>query len=388
MSAVRGGRGKTRRIAVVTGTRAEYGLFRSVMQAISSTRSLELHTIVTGMHLLRKFGYTVGDIERDGFTIDTRVAMQRGDDSATDQALGLSRGVLGIAKALQKCRTDIVLVLGDRIEAMAGALAAVTTGRLLGHIHGGDVAAGDFDDSLRHAITKLAHVHFPATQASARRIIKMGESRERVHVVGAPGLDHLRALGEKYKRRRLVAGAEKRALVVYHPCGRSAVHEKRVMGAILRAVDRAKLLTTCVYPNTDRGHAGVIEAIELHGRRSDSGRFRVAKSLGRDDFLQKLLEADVLVGNSSCGMIEAATAGTAVLDIGPRQLGRQVSGKSVVHVGESFDAICAGISQALAKRPVIGARSVYGAGCAGKLIAGHLRRVPLTDEFVRKLNSY
>jgi len=388
MSAARGGRRKTRRVAIVTGTRAEYGLFRSVMQAIDSSRSLQLQTVVTGMHLLKKFGYTVRDIQRDGFVIDARVPMQRGDDSAADQALGLSRGVAGIAKALEKNKTDIVVVLGDRIEAMAGALAAITTGRLLAHIHGGDLAPGDFDDSLRHAITKLAHIHFSATKSSARRIIKMGESPDRVHVVGAPGLDDLRSLADEYKRRGMRRGGDKRALVLYHACGRSAAHEKRVMGAILRAVDRAKLFVTCVYPNTDRGHAGVVEAIEQHAGRANPCRFRVARSLGRDLFLRELIEADVLVGNSSCGIIEAATAGTASLDIGPRQEGREVSGKSVVHVGESFEAIRAGLSKTLSKRPVIGARSVYGDGCAGRLIAKCLARAPLSSAYVRKLNSY
>jgi GDP/UDP-N,N'-diacetylbacillosamine 2-epimerase (hydrolysing) len=362
------------------------------MQAIDSSRSLQLQTIVTGMHLLKQFGHTVRDIQRDGFAIDARVAMQRGDDSAADQALGLSRGIAGIAKALEKNKTDIVVVLGDRIEAMAGALAATTTGRLLAHIHGGDLAPGDFDDSLRHAITKLAHVHFPATKASARRIIKMGESTDRVHVVGAPGLDDLQSLAEEYKRRGGGRGndrtVEKRALVVYHSCGRSAAHEKRIMASILRAVDRAKLSATCVYPNTDRGNAGVIEAIEKYADRVDPRRFRVVRSLARDVFLRELIEADVLVGNSSCGIIEAAMAGTASLDIGPRQEGREVSGKSVVHVGESFEAIRAGLYTALRKRPVIGARSVYGDGCAGRLIAKCLARAPLSSAYVRKLNSY
>lgn len=391
MSAVRGGRGgrgKVRRVCVVTGTRAEYGLFRSVMQAIDSSKILQLQTIATGMHLLRKFGHTVRDIERDGFSIDAQVAMQRGDDGEMDQAMGLSRGVAGIAKALEKNKADIVLVLGDRIEAMAGALAAVSTGRLLGHIHGGDLAAGDFDDSLRHAITKLAHVHFPATKSSAKRIIKMGEPAERVHVVGAPGLDHLRELIGKYKGRRRISPESKRALIVYHAFGRSAAHEKRVMGSILQAVDRAKLDATCIYPNTDRGNVGVIEAIERHARGIGSGRFRVAKSLGRGEFLRALIEADVLVGNSSCGIIESATAGTAALDIGPRQEGREVCGKSVIHVGESIEAIGLGLSRALRKRPVIGRASVYGDGRAGRSIAKLLGRVSLSDDYVRKLNSY
>jgi len=379
---------RVRRVAVITGTRAEYGLLRSVMQAIRSTRSLRLQTIVAGMHLLRRFGVTARSIERDGFVIDARVPMQRGDDATTDQGFGLGRGVCGITRALEKNRSDIVVVLGDRIEAMAGALAAVTTGRVLAHIHGGDLAPGDFDDSLRHAITKLAHIHFPATKASARRIIRMGESPHRVHVVGAPGLDRLRTLAEEYRGRKRKHGDQKTALIVYHACGRSATFEQRVMGAILRAVDRAGLSATCIYPNSDRGFSGVVSALERFRDRCDPHRFRFVKSLQRDDFLRALLEADLIVGNSSCGIIEACTAGTATVDIGPRQRGREVSGKSVVHVDEDYGAICEGIVQALRKRPIIAARSVYGEGCAGKLIAEHLKTFSMTSPATRKLNAY
>ncbi|MCH7705352.1 MAG: UDP-N-acetylglucosamine 2-epimerase, partial [Planctomycetes bacterium] len=153
------------------------------MEAINRHRRLELQLAVTGMHLLRGFGHTVNEIKRDGWRIDARVRMQRGNDDPLDQALGLSRGIAGLARFFDAARTDVVLVLGDRIEAMAAALAAVSTGRILGHIHGGDVAPGDFDDSMRHAISKLAHVHFAATRASARRLVRMGESPQRVHHV-------------------------------------------------------------------------------------------------------------------------------------------------------------------------------------------------------------
>ena len=180
-----------RRIAVVTGTRAEYGLLRSTMEAVAEHRDLTLQVVVTGMHLLRKFGRTIDDIVRDGWRVGARVKMQTGDDSPLDQAAGLSRGVRGIATYCEQAATDIVVVLGDRIEAMAGTLAAVTTGRLLAHVHGGDIAPGDFDDSLRHAISKLAHLHLTATESARRRLIRMGESPDRVHCVGAPGLDRL-----------------------------------------------------------------------------------------------------------------------------------------------------------------------------------------------------
>ncbi len=378
---IRQPRKRKRRIAVVTGTRADYGLLRSTMAAIQDHHDLQLQVVVTGMHLLRKFGYTVDRIVQDGWRLAARVKMQAGDDSPLDQAEGLSRGLSGIAKFLEQGKTDLVVVLGDRIEALAGALAAVTTGRIVAHIHGGDIAPGDFDDSVRHAITKLAHVHLAATRAAGRRIIRMGEPARCVHWVGAPGLDRLTQLLDEKAASKKRTG---RALVVQHACGRSATLEGRVMSAALKAVEKAGLTRTIVYPNSDRGHTGIIKAIELHGRRSRNGSVRLVRSLDYDDYLRLLIEVDVLVGNSSSGIIEAGTAGTPSVNIGPRQKGRERSGRSVVDSAETTLSICDAIHLALRKRPITGRRTVYGDGCAGTRIAAILGSIPLDDCFRRK----
>ena len=373
------------RIAIVTGSRAEYGLLRSTLEAIQKHQQLQLQLVVTGMHLLKKFGYTIDEIRRDGWRIDAKIKMQRGSDSPLDQAEGLARGVAGLARFFDEVRTDIVVVLGDRIEAMAGALAAVTTGRLLAHIHGGDVAPGDFDDGLRHAITKLAHLHFAATRNAQHRIIHMGESPDRVHWVGAPGLDHLKQLTKQNGTKKRKSG---RALILQHPCGRSAAREKRTMNAILGAVERAGLNRLIIYPNSDRGHTGIIEAIELHRRNAANGSVQAIPSLDRDTYLKKLLEADVLIGNSSSGIIEAAMAGTPVVNVGDRQEGRERSGSSVIDAGESSSSIALALQCALRKRPVIGRNPVYGDGSAGGQIASLLARAPLDAAFRRKCISY
>lgn len=383
MNSTKRGR-STRRIAVITGTRADYGLLRSTMEAIKKQDNLRLQVVVTGMHLLRKFGHTVDEIVRDGWHIDARVKMQTGDDGPLDQAAGLSRGVLGIAKFLEQARTDIVVVLGDRIEAMAGALAAVTTGRLVGHIHGGDIAPGDFDDSLRHAITKLAHVHLTATRAARQRIIRMGESPDRVHWVGAPGLDRLVRLAGEAKGPRKRTG---HALILHHPIGRKPATERRVMNAILKAVEEVRLTRTIVYPNSDRGHTGIVEAIEVHCRRVGNGSIQVVRSLDRDCYLRMLLGADVLVGNSSSGIVEAAGAGTPSVNIGPRQQGRERNGRWVVDADESLASIRGALQKALRKRPIIGRATVYGDGQAGTRIAQILAKLPLDEHFRRKVNT-
>jgi len=278
----------------------------------------------------------------------------------------------------------LVLVLGDRIEAMAGALAAVTTGRIVAHIHGGDIAPGDFDDSLRHAITKLAHLHLTATSAARRRVIRMGESADRVHFVGAPGHDRLiQLLG----RPNSVASGTRRALIVQHPCGRSPTRERRTMSAILRAVERAGFERFIIYPNSDRGHTGIIQAIDAHRRGVRNGEVRLFRSLDRDSFLRLLIEADLIVGNSSSGIIEAPPAGTPSVNVGSRQQGRQRGGPCVVDADESLESIGVAIDAAQSKRPITGKRGAYGDGTAGRRIAELLSSVSLDDAFRRKLTN-
>lgn len=384
---------KRRRIAIVTGTRAEYGLLTSTLTALAERRGVEVQLLVTGMHLLRRFGYTVEQIVADGWPIAAQVPMQRGDDDPTDQATGLSRGLGGIARFLVRARSDIVVVLGDRIEALAGALAGVTTGRVVAHIHGGDVAPGDFDDSLRHAITKLAHLHLAATPSAARRIIRLGEAPQRVHVVGAPGLDDLRALlteaRAKRARRRDGAGElpPRTALVVYHACGRAAAVERRTMETILAAVRAAGLRRLISYPNSDRGHTGVLAAIEAHAR-CYPGEVTAFRSVARDTYLRMLMDAAVIIGNSSSGIIEAPLAGTPTVNVGPRQAGREPGGRHIVHAAETRSAIAAALRRALTLSHRPPRSTVYGDGQAGLRIARILSETPLTPALIRKVITY
>ncbi len=380
-----GTRRKRKRVAVITGTRAEYGLLRSTLEAIRDHPRLGLQLVVSGTHLLRKFGHTIDEIVADGWRVAARVPMQSGTDGAVDQAAGLSRGVAGMARYLEQAGTDIVVVLGDRIEAMAGALAAITTGRVLAHIHGGDVAPGDFDDSLRHAVTKLAHVHLTATRESARRVLRLGESPKHVHVVGAPGLDRLRGLMSEAGSRRRRSHV---ALVVQHAYGRPVAVEENVTSMILQAVTEVGLRRVIVYPNSDRGHRGVIRAIERHAREHAVDTVRVFRSLARDDYVRFLLGADVLIGNSSSGIIEAPFAGTPAVNVGQRQAGRQLGGPGVVHATESLSAIRAALRTGLRKRPRRSRRSVYGDGTAGQRIADILAGLRLSPGLLRKRIRY
>lgn len=369
---------KRRRVAVVTGTRADYGLLRSTMRAIQQQRRLELQVVVAGMHLLRKFGRTVRDVEVDGFPIIGRVPMQRGDDSPTDQAEGLSLGVRGMARVFEKARSDIVLVLGDRIEALAGAMAGVTTGRMVAHVHGGDVAPGDFDDTLRDTITRLARLHFPATQRSMRRLRFLGVPRDAIHLVGAPGLDDVFELIRRARRRKPVGNnsAVREAIVLFHAHGRPARVERRAMMNVLEAVRSCGLRRRIILPNSDRGHEGIYAAIAAHAGRYGDEEVHVIASLPREQFIESLMTADVLVGNSSCGIIEAPCTGTPSVDVGGRQAGREDAGPTVVHVDEKPAAIRHGIRRALTLPRRVPRRTPYGDGRAGQRIARILADAP------------
>lgn len=377
---------KRRRVAVVTGSRAEYGLLLSTIGAISRHKKLELQLVVTGMHLVRKLGHTVDEIVSDGWKIAARVAMQKASDDSLDQAEGLARGVAGIAEFLHREKTDVVLVLGDRIEAMAGALAGLTTGKIVGHIHGGDVAPGDFDDSLRHAISKLAHVHFPATRDAGRRIIRMGEDKSRVHVVGPPAQDRIIELLARHKGKRNRTGW---AMVVHHPCGRSADVEQRVMSNVISAVQSAGLNLIIIHPNSDRGHSGIITAIETAAKQSRGQTIEVHKSVDRDQYLDWLINVDVLVGNSSSGVLEAPLVGTPAVNIGSRQQGRERLGRGVIDCGENESSIYRAITRGLKlRRSEKSMRKNASTRTVGQQIAQLLATIPVDEAFRRKLIAY
>ena len=228
----------------------------------------------------------------------------------------------------------------------------------------------------------------PPPSKAARRIVRLGERSRYVFTVGAPGLDELIAQlknrsGQPTKRSDL-------ALIVQHPVGRSAAQEYKAMTAILNAVQTCGLSPTVIYPNSDRGHQGIITAIEAARRRCDrnSQAIQIERSLPREQFLQLLAQARVLVGNSSCGIIEAASAGTAAVNVGDRQAGRQRSGRSVIDCGESVDAIRQAIVEAMRLRPRLGSRTVYGDGHAGRRITDVLAKIKLDDTLRRKQLTY
>jgi UDP-N-acetylglucosamine 2-epimerase (non-hydrolysing)/GDP/UDP-N,N'-diacetylbacillosamine 2-epimerase (hydrolysing) len=375
-----------RRVCFVTGTRAEFGLMATALRAIRSHSALRLQIVVTGMHLDRRRGGSIDQILRDGWKIDL-VVPWRGGDSPADRAAATGRATHDLARAFASLRPDIVLVVGDRVEAFAAAAAAHLSDIPVAHVHGGDRALGQADDSLRHAITKLAHLHFPATNASAARLRRLGEDRWRIVRCGAPGIDDIRSVAAPPRATRtLLASNDPFALLVLHPTDPNDAVEHARATMILRTLLAARLARVAiVHPNNDPGSGGIARAWDEV--RDD--RVTIFRNLDRPAFLGLLRDAAFLIGNSSAGIIEAASFGTPVIDIGPRQAGRE-RGRNVAHVESTAAAVRRAIDRiGRSGRPKrFPARNTYGGRGAGRKIAQALASVQLDARLLRKLIAY
>lgn len=370
---------RKRRICFVTGTRAEFGLMESALRELRSHPSLQLQLIATGMHLDRSRGRSIIQIRAGGWRIDRTIPWSEARTPG-DAAARTGEVMAGLARAMARLRPDIVLVVGDRVEAFAAASAAHISGVVVAHVHGGDRAAGQVDDSLRHAITKLSHIHLPATRQSAARIRRLGEPAWRIRRVGSPGIDDAALIP-----RRRATGAPF-LLYLMHPADADDAVEYRRAKVVLRAAMRVALPIIAIYPNTDPGAPGIVRALEDH--RSEP-LVRLRRNVAREEFLQLMRDAVALVGNSSSGIIEAAAFGTYVVDVGPRQQGRERS-ENVVSVPYRAEAIAGALGKIWnggQPRRWAGA-NVYGGGGAGRKIARVLSNFRLDARTRRKLIAY
>jgi UDP-hydrolysing UDP-N-acetyl-D-glucosamine 2-epimerase len=341
-----------RKIAVVTGTRADYGLLQPLIRELMSRPQFDVETIVTGMHFSSEFGETWRAIEADGIDISHRVEMLSALDTPFGVAQSTGAGVSGMAKVFDSATPDLVIVLGDRFETLAAAQAAFLMGIPVAHIAGGEVTEGAIDDSLRHAITKFSALHFVSAEAYRRRVIQLGEQPTSVFDVGAIGLDNFATLELMTEQELEVfldfpLGDGPFILCTQHPqtMSRQAVGE--FMHPLFVALDQfpdAKIVITRA--NADAGGRAVNALVdEYASARSD--RVKVFASLGQLGYLSALTAATVIVGNSSSGILEAPTAGTPTVNIGDRQKGR-LRAPSIVDVENDADAIIRGITQAMA----------------------------------------
>ncbi|MCE0503740.1 UDP-N-acetylglucosamine 2-epimerase [Roseivivax sp. GX 12232] len=339
-----------KRVCVVTGSRAEYGLLRWLMQGLKDSTSCELQTVVTGMHLAPQFGETWRAIEADGFTIDWKVEMLLASDSSPAVTKSMGLAMSGFADAFQHLAPDMVVLLGDRFEILAAASAALIAGVPIAHLHGGEVTEGAFDDAIRHAITKMADLHFTASEAYRRRVVQMGEDPGRVFDVGGFGLDGIARLepmarGELEEALGLPLG-ERSLMVTFHPETASGADPAAQMRELLSALEETPAQLIFTMPNADSGGQVLFEMIDAFVARHP-GRACVHRSLGQRRYLSALAHVDGVVGNSSSGLIEAPAFKIGTVNIGSRQDGR-LKAESVVDCAADRGAIEAAITRILA----------------------------------------
>ena len=373
-----------KKIAVVTVGRSDYGILQPVLARIVATPGLQLQLIVAGAHFVEKFGNTVTAIERDGYPIAARVPLPEDSDTplATAKAMGLATAAF--AEAYAQLQPDILLLLGDRFEMHAAAVAAVPFALPIAHIHGGELTLGAIDDAFRHSITKLSHLHFVSTESYARRVMQMGEEPWRVTVSGAPALDHLRGMQlaplAEFATRHQLPLTEPPLLVTFHPVTLGAEPIEELLAA-LATTDRPILFTL---PNADHGHQAIIR--QIHDFTATHPRAHAVANLGTRDYFSAMAFAAAMVGNSSSGIIEAASFELPVVNIGRRQEGR-TRARNVIDVGCSREEITYGLARALApifRESLSGLVNPFGSGEAATIIVERLQSLALDSRLLFK----
>lgn len=366
------------RICVFTATRAEYGLLSGLLRELDGRPGIELQLVVSGAHLAPEFGRTAALIEADGFRPAATVEMLLSSDSGVGAAKSLGLAVMGVAEALDRLHPDVLVLLGDRYEALAAAAAAALLAVPVAHIGGGESSEGAIDESIRHAVTKLSHLHFVAAEPFGRRVVQLGEEPWRVHVVGALGVDNIvrmRPLDRAELQSELGLTLTPPTIVVtYHPVTVSADATASGLDALLTALDPFPAATVVfTAPNADPGGRAIRRRVEEYAA-SRPGPTAAFGTLGQQRYLSLLRHADVVLGNSSSGIIEAPALGTPTVNVGDRQRGR-LRAPSVLDVADTSESVAAGLRRAL--EPSFrraGASSPYGDGGAAPRIAEVLCR--------------
>jgi GDP/UDP-N,N'-diacetylbacillosamine 2-epimerase (hydrolysing) len=375
-----------RRITYITGTRADFGLMRNCLSGISASENLCLDVIVTGMHLDENFGLTVKEVEAAGFPIRDRIPVDMRHATGAGMAIGIGDMIKGFTVSLANNRPDIVLLLGDRGEMLAGAIAAIHLNVPIVHLHGGE-RSGTVDEPVRHAITKLAHHHFVATSASRTRLIKMGEQPENIHVVGAPGIDGIQGLALPSREAMMEQAGfdpnKRVALLLYHPVLIDSASAGKDVATILEALRLENFQTIALHPNADAGNGAIRDVLDS---AAAAGDIQLTSHMVREEFLAWVSGTDVMIGNSSAGIIEAASFKTRVINIGSRQALRE-RGANVFDVDVSLEEI-----QNELRKVQLGekleADNIYGDGRAAGRVVTLLEKIRLDQTVMAKSNAY
>jgi GDP/UDP-N,N'-diacetylbacillosamine 2-epimerase (hydrolysing) len=379
----------TRKVLYVTGTRADFGLMASTLRQIAAHPKLDLQVAVTGMHLSETYGLTVRDIEAAGLPIVARIPTNVEERSPASMAQGIGEAVIGLTRALGEAQPDLVMLIGDRGEMLAGAIVALHLGIPIVHLHGGE-RSGTVDEPVRHAITKLSHWHFVATEQSRERVVRLGEREDRIWITGAPSLDDLEQHGARPRAEVLeslgLPPQSRFVLVLFHPVVQEmndAARQTEALALALRdALAASEMHIVWLAPNADAGSAAILEALDQLGGE----RLHRVTHLPRPQYVAALRHAEALVGNSSSGIIEAASFGTPVVNVGNRQRARERNHNTIDCSSER-----AAIADALAQSLAFGrypAANLYGDGKSGARITQLLASLPIDSELLDKVNTY
>ena len=375
-----------RKILYITGTRADYGLMRSVLFEMEKNPDIDLELAVTGMHLMKEFGMTINDIKKDSFRFHTVDATFQ-EDNKSSMVNFIGEFIKLLSQLVLKINPDIILLLGDRGEMLGGAIVGAYLSIPTAHLHGGEITS-TVDEYARHAITKIVNIHLPATEKSAERIIKMGENPDNVFVVGAPGLDYIlseklidpQIIGEKYS----LDLSKPIILLVQHPTtleSKSAAQQAR---ETLDALVELENQTIIIYPNADAGGRKIIEVIKDY---EDYPFIQTYKSIPSIEYLSLMNVASVMVGNSSSGIIEAPSFKLPAVNIGSRQEGRERA-SNVIEVKHDKEEIKNAIKKAIYnkefKEIVQNSENPYGDGKTGKRVADILSNITLDNKLMNK----
>ena len=374
----------TRKICVITGTRAEYGLLRWVMQGINDEPDLTLQVIATGMHLSPEFGLTYREIERDGFIIDRKVEMLTSSDTPVGIAKSMGLGLIGFADALTELKPDLIVVLGDRFEIFSAVSAALVARIPVAHLHGGEATEGLIDEAIRHSITKMSHLHFVAAEEYRKRVIQLGEQPERVFLVGGLGIDNIKRL-KLFDREALEASLDfklgsKNLLITFHPVTLEAATASEQMAQLLLAL--AELTDTQLIftmPNADTDGRLMIRMVEEFVAKHTNAR--AYNSLGQLRYLSCVSHVDGVIGNSSSGLAEVPSFRKGTVNIGDRQRGR-LQATSVINCEPTLQSIATAFKKLYStdfQRSLNKVRNPYGEGGASEKILQIVKSVWLGD---------
>ncbi len=379
-----------RKVCVVTGSRAEYGLLYWLLKEIQKNAFLTLQLAVTGMHLSPQFGLTVREIEADGFVPDAKIEMLISSDTPTAIAKSIGLGVIGFAGALEQLRPDLLVVLGDRFEIFAAVQAAMCARIPIAHIHGGELTEGAIDDAIRHAITKMSHLHFVAAEEYRKRVIQLGEAPTRVWNVGSLGVEAIQRmkLMSRYALSKSVGFdlSKPYFLVTYHPVTLCSPQERGGVDSLLSALQafpEHRILITGI--NADANNSEIRQSIAEFSSRHVR-RVHCVMSLGQQRYLSAMRYADAVIGNSSSGLIEAPVLNVPTVNIGARQRGR-IRALTVIDVPENEKAIIGGIRRALSKGRTLNRRekeTLFGRRRVANKIVDVLANQPLDNILTKR----